>query len=164
MRISLIVALAENHVIGANNRLLWRLPAELQYFKKTTMGKPIIMGRKTHESIGRALPGRRNIVISRQVDFQAEGCDVVDSLDAALALVKDCEEVMIIGGAQIYQQALPLADRLYLTWVHHAFEGDTFFPAWSSEQWHEISREQRAADEQNPYDLTFNILERTEKR
>lgn len=164
MHISLIVALAENHVIGANNRLLWRLPAELQYFKKTTMGKPIIMGRKTHESIGRALPGRRNIVISRQADFQAEGCDVVDSLDAALALVKDCEEVMIIGGAQIYQQALPLADRLYLTWVHHAFEGDTFFPTWSSEQWREISREQRAADEQNPYDLTFTVLERTEKR
>lgn len=164
MHISLIVALAENHVIGANNRLLWRLPAELQYFKRTTIGKPIIMGRKTHESIGRALPGRRNIVISRQADFQAEGCDVVDSLDAALALVKDCEEVMIIGGAQIYQQALPLADRLYLTWVHHAFEGDTFFPAWSPEQWREISREQRAADEQNPYDLTFTVLERTEKR
>lgn len=164
MHISLIVALAENHVIGANNRLLWRLPAELQYFKKTTMGKPIIMGRKTHESIGRALPGRRNIVISRQADFQAEGCDVVDSLDAALALVKDCEEVMIIGGAQIYQQALPLADRLYLTWVHHSFEGDTFFPAWSSEQWREISHEQRVADEQNPYDLTFAVLERTEKR
>lgn len=164
MHISLIVALAENHVIGANNRLLWRLPAELQYFKKTTMGKPIIMGRKTHESIGRALPGRHNIVISRQADFQAEGCDVVDSLDAALALVKDCEEVMIIGGAQIYQQALPLADRLYLTWVHHHFEGDTFFPTWSPEQWREISREQRAADEQNPYDLTFTVLERTEKR
>jgi dihydrofolate reductase len=89
---------------------------------------------------------------------------VVDSLDAALALVKDCEEVMIIGGAQIYQQALPLADRLYLTWVHHHFEGDTFFPTWLPEQWHEISREQRAADEQNPYDLTFTILERTEKR
>lgn len=163
MRLSLIAALTPEHVIGAENRLLWRLPAELQYFKKTTMDKPIIMGRKTHESIGRALPGRRNIVISRRTDFQAEGCEVVNSLDAALDLVKDCDEAMVIGGAQIYQHALPLADRLYLTWVHHLFEGDTVFPSWSPSQWREISREERAADEQNPYDLTFTVLERTEK-
>lgn len=163
MHISLIVALASNHIIGAHNRLLWRLPAELQYFKKITMGKPIIMGRKTHESIGRALPGRRNIVISRNPTFKAEGCEVVHSLDAALALVKEEVEVMVIGGAQIYQQALPRAERLYVTWVHHVFDGDVYFPEWDAAQWREVSREERVADAENPYSLSFLILERTEK-
>ncbi len=160
MKLSLIVAMAAHRVIGAHNRLLWRLPAELQYFKQITMGKPIIMGRKTHESIGRALPGRRNIVISHNPEFQAAGCDVVTSLDAALQLVKDSCEVMIIGGAQIYQQALPRAQRLYLTEVEHEFTGDTFFPEWDVAQWREISRISRAADAENPYALNFVVLER----
>jgi len=160
MFLSLIAALTPNRVIGANNRLLWRLPAELQYFKKTTLGKPIIMGRKTHESIGRALPGRRNIIISRDKNFKAAECEVVHSLDDALALVKDNEEVMVIGGAQIYQQALPLAQRLYLTLVHHEFAGDVFFPEWHAAQWHEVSREERPLDAENIYDVSFIVLEK----
>ena len=161
MILSLIVAMTPNRVIGANNRLLWRLPAELQYFKKTTWGKPIIMGRKTHESIGRALPGRRNIIISHNPHFQAEGCEVVDSLAAALSLVQDCEEAIVIGGAQIYAQALPQAERLYLTWVHQEFEGDTYFPAWEGlADWRELSREERIADAENPYAVSFVVLER----
>lgn len=164
MDLSIIVALGANRVIGAKNRLLWHLPAELQYFKKTTMGKPIIMGRKTHESIGTALPGRRNIVISRNAAFQALGCEVVSSLDAALSLVKDSAEVMVIGGAQIYQQALPLAQRLYLTRIEGEFVGDTFFPAWLASEWREVSCEQRAADTDNAYAMTFLVLERTLKR
>jgi len=162
MLLSLIVAMTPHHVIGANNRLLWRLPAELQYFKKITMGKPIIMGRKTHESIGRALPGRRNIIISHNPTFQAEGCEVVDSLEKALALVQAEEEAMIIGGAQIYQQALPLAHRLYLTLVHHEFTGDTFFPEWETSEWRELSREERAADAENLYAVSFVVLERVD--
>lgn len=164
MRLSLIAALTPERVIGAHNRLLWHLPAELQYFKKTTMNKPIIMGRKTHESIGRALPGRRNIVISKNAAFQAAGCEIVRSLEAALKLVADSEEAMVIGGAQIYQQALPHVQRLYLTLVHHTFVGDVFFPEWVPSQWQELSREERAPDADNPYPLTFLILERTEKR
>jgi dihydrofolate reductase len=158
--ISLIAAMTPQRVIGANNRLLWRLPAELQYFKKITGSKPIIMGRKTHESIGRALPNRRNIVISRNPHFQAADCEVVESLDAALALVQDPDEVMIIGGAQIYQQALPLARRLYITLVAHECTGDAFFPQWQASEWRVISREERAADAENPYAMSFIVLER----
>jgi len=160
MLLSLIVAMTPNRVIGANNRLLWRLPAELQYFKKVTWGKPIIMGRKTHDSIGRALPGRRNIVVSHNPNFQAKDCEVVDSLEKALALVQDSEEAMVIGGAQIYRQALPLARRLYVTWVHHEFVGDTVFPEWVACEWQESYREERAADPENPYEMTFLVLDR----
>jgi len=164
MRLSLIAAMDENRLIGGNNKLLWHLPAELQYFKKITWGKPIIMGRKTHESIGRALPGRRNIIITHHADFNAQGCETADSLDSALALVKDNEEAMIIGGAQIYRQTLPLAQRLYITIVHHSFNGDVFFPDWKASEWIEVSREERVQDAENPYALTFLVLERTEKR
>lgn len=160
MHLSLIAAMTPDRVIGANNRLLWRLPAELQYFKKTTMGKPIIMGRKTHESIGRALPGRRNIIISRNPNFYAQDCEVVHSLEAALTLVKNEEEVMIIGGEQIYQQTLPKAQRLYLTLVHHEFNGDAIFPEWKAAEWREIYHEERDADENNPHAMSFKILER----
>lgn len=163
MLISLIVAMTPERVIGAENRLLWRLPAELQYFKKITWGKPILMGRKTHASIGRALPGRRNIVISRNPDFQATGCEVVSSLEAAFALVQEEAEVMVIGGAQIYQQALPYAQRLYLTRVHHSFAGDAFFPELQESEWRTISEEERAADAENPYAVRFMVLERVEK-
>ncbi len=135
--ISLIVAHDKNRVIGLNNKMPWHLPGDLQYFKEQTMGKPMIMGRKTFESIGRPLPGRRNIVITRNADYTAKGIEVVHSLEDALALVKDEPEIMIIGGEQIFREALPLADRLYVTEIHHTFEGDTYFPAY--EEWQRVS-------------------------
>lgn len=128
--ISLIVAHDKNHVIGYENDMPWHLPGDLQYFKEMTMGKPIIMGRKTFESIGRPLPGRRNIVITRNESYAAQGIETVPSLDTALALVKDVPEIMIIGGAQIFEQSLPLADKLYITLIDHEFKGDTFFPKY----------------------------------
>lgn len=135
--ISLIVAHDENRVIGYENGMPWHLPGELQYFKEMTMGKPIIMGRKTFESIGRPLPGRRNIVITRNGDYQAEGIEIVGSLQEAMTLVKDVPEIMIIGGAQIFEQAMSIADKLYITLINHTFNGDTYFPTY--EDWQEIS-------------------------
>ncbi|MBQ0138037.1 MAG: dihydrofolate reductase [Kurthia sp.] len=128
--ISLIVAHDKNHVIGLNNDMPWHLPGDLAYFKRMTMGKPIIMGRNTFESIGRALPGRRNIVITRNTNYTAEGAEVVHSLQEAINLVKDVEEIMIIGGQQIFTEALPLANRLYITEIDYEFEGDTYFPMY----------------------------------
>lgn len=128
--ISLIVAHDKNHVIGQNNKMPWHLPGDLAYFKKTTMGKPIIMGRNTFESIGRPLPGRRNIVITRNNAYAADGIEIVHSVEEALELVKDQEEIMVIGGQQIFTEVLPLADRLYITKIDFEFEGDTFFPAY----------------------------------
>lgn len=128
--ISLIVAHDKNHVIGLNNEMPWHLPGDLAYFKKVTMGKPIIMGRNTFESIGRPLPGRQNIVITRNKQYQAARTDVVHSLEAALELVKDEPEIMVIGGQQIFTEALPLAERLYITKIDHEFEGDTYFPTY----------------------------------
>ncbi len=153
--ISIIAALAQNQTIGINNRLPWHLPADLQHFKKLTLGKPIIMGRKTYESIGKPLPGRRNIVISRNPQFTAPGCEVVPSLEAALTLTDSVEEVMIIGGAQLIAETLPLADRLYLTLIHQDFEGDCFFPDWNPQQWQQINREDHPADAANPYAYSF---------
>lgn len=135
--ISLIVAHDENRVIGYQNDLPWYLPGDLKYFKEMTMGKPMIMGRKTYDSIGRPLPGRRNIVITRNEDFTAEGIEVVGSLEEALALVEGEEEVMIIGGAQIFEQSMAIADRLYITFIDHSFKGDTYFPSY--EDWKQIS-------------------------
>lgn len=135
--ISLIVAHDEKQVIGYQNELPWYLPGDLKYFKEMTMGKPMIMGRKTYESIGRPLPGRRNIVITRNENYAAEGIDVVGSLEEALALVKGVEEVMIIGGAQIFEQAMSIADRLYITLINHAFKGDTYFPTY--DDWNKTS-------------------------
>jgi dihydrofolate reductase len=160
MKIAIIVATDEQGVIGKDNDLPWRISADLQYFKKVTMGKPLIMGRNTHESIGRPLPGRRNIVVTSQTDYVAEGCEVVNSIEAALASCADDEEVMIMGGASIYQQTLPLADRLYLTQVHAKVEGDTWFPTWSPENWKAISEASYPADEKNEYDYSFKLLER----
>jgi dihydrofolate reductase len=126
--ISLIVAASTNNVIGAKGELPWRLSGDLKRFKAQTMGKPIVMGRLTYESIGRALPGRQNIVITRQADFEAEGCDVVQSVDAAIEAAGDAEEIMVIGGSHIYQAFLPVADRIYLTRVQADIDGDTFLP------------------------------------
>ncbi|MGB0733233.1 MAG: type 3 dihydrofolate reductase [Pontibacterium sp.] len=166
MRLALIVAQAENRVIGVNNALPWYLPEDLKYFKRVTMAKPIIMGRKTYESIGKPLPGRTNIVVSRSGDFAPEGVVVVNSLEAAieqaecLCEIQGIEEAMVIGGAQIYAQALPLAQRLYLTQVHAEVEGDAWFPAFEAEQWQEAGREDFAACEPNPYDYSFIVLDR----
>lgn len=126
--ISLIVAHDEQYVIGKDNAMPWHLPGDLQYFKEQTMGKPVIMGRKTFESIGRPLPGRRNIIITRNRDYVADGIETVGSLEEALALTADANEQMVIGGQQIFTEALPLADRLYITHIDTTFEGDTFFP------------------------------------
>lgn len=158
--LSMIVAHAEGRVIGKNNDMPWHLPADLAYFKKTTLGKPIIMGRKTFQSIGRALPGRKNIVISRDQSFQAQGVDVVSSVDAALALVNDCEEVMVIGGGAIYQHCLAAAQRLYITHIDATIDGDTFFPEYDLNVWQKMSSELRPSDDKNPYQLDFAIYEK----
>ena len=159
MSISLIVAVAEQGVIGQENALPWRLPGDLKRFKALTMGKPIIMGRKTFDSIGRPLPGRTNIVITRQSGLQLPGCVVVGSLSEALTAVH-ADEYMVIGGAEIYRQVLPLAQRVYLTQVHANISGDAFFPALEPTQWHETYREDVPADEQNQYAHSFITLER----
>lgn len=163
MKVALIVAMDEQGLIGKDNDLPWKISADLQYFRRTTMGKPIIMGRNTHESIGRPLPGRQNIVISSQQNYRAEGCDVVQSIDAALALCSDAEQVMVMGGASLYQQILPLADTLYLTRVHASLDGDTWFPEWSEQDWQLISSEDHQADENNEFDYSFQLYQRIRK-
>mgnify|MGYP002635809489 CR=1 FL=1 len=145
----------ENRLIGNNNALPWHLPADLAYFKKTTMNKPILMGRKTYESIGKPLPGRRNIIISRDSGYQAEGCDVTHSIQSALDLVKDQTEVMLIGGASLYEQTMELASCLYITEIHHQFEGDAWFPSINTENWRESWREDHPADDRNQYPYSF---------
>lgn len=165
MRLSIIVAAAENGVIGRNNALPWHLSEDLQHFKRLTLGKPILMGRKTFESIGRPLPGRTNIVISTNPDYQPDGVRVVGSLPDALALAESialidgAEELMVIGGAQIYAEALPRAQRLYLTRVHAEVEGDAFLPAIDWSQWRETARERHTAVPPNPYDYSFVVYE-----
>lgn len=156
----MIVATANNRIIGKDNDMPWHLPADLAYFKKTTLGKPIIMGRKTYESIGRPLPGRKNIVISRDVSYQAEGIETVTSVDAALALVNDVEEVMVIGGGAIYQHCLPAADRLYITHIEASIEGDTQFPFYDTRLWKKVSSEYYLADDKNEYNLDFCVYEK----
>jgi dihydrofolate reductase len=164
--LAVIVAAAENGVIGADNKLPWHLPEDLRYFKRITMGKPIVMGRKTFESIGRPLPGRTNIVISRNPGFSAEGIRVVASLEDALALAAEvaaaegAQEVMVIGGAQVYQRALEQAQRLYLTRVHATVEGNAYLPELVWENWVERSRERHPASAENPYDYSFIIYDR----
>ena len=164
--LSIIVAAANNGAIGKDNQLLWHLPEDLKYFKRITMGKPIIMGRKTFESIGRALPGRLNIVVTRQTDWQHEGVRAVNNIDEAMhmadaqAYIDGVDEVMMIGGAQLYEAALPIASRVYLTRVDATIEGDAFFPELDQQQWYEISRESFAASDANPYDYAFCVLER----
>ncbi len=154
-KISLVAAMAKNRVIGKDNQMPWHLPADLKHFKTVTMGKPVVMGRKTFESIGRPLPGRKNIVISRNAEFVAEGCDLVDSIDAALALVADVKEVMIIGGGFLYSQMIDKADKLYLTFIDLEVEGDTQFPAFEHLNLSEVNRSQHLADEKNPHNCEF---------
>ena len=160
MRVSLICAVSQNGVIGANNRLPWRLPADLKRFKRLTMGHPVIMGRKTFESIGKPLPGRTNILITRQEDFQAPGCRAAASLEEALELCGNDPEIFVIGGASVYSQALPFADRIYLTQIHHDFQGNTRLFPIDPAAWQETSREDFPADSQNPYSYSFLTYER----
>ena len=160
MKISIIVAMAQNRVIGRDNQLPWHLPADLRHFKATTMGKPIVMGRKTWESVGRPLPGRTNIVVTRDRDYTADGCVVVHTLDEALAAATGHDEVMVIGGAEFYRQVLPEATTLYLTLIHDAIEGDAFFPELDESEWHEVERQDFEPDEKNPHAYSFIRLER----
>ena len=153
--ISLIVAASENNVIGAQGDLPWRLSADLRRFKEITMGKPIVMGRKTYESIGRPLPGRRNIVLTRQSGYEAEGCDVVDSPEAAIEAAGDADEIMIIGGSHIYRAFLPRADRIYMTRVHADVDGDTWFPELPESDWIQKVMGEHAADDDNAHACTF---------
>ena len=160
VKLAIIVATDEQGLIGKDNDLPWKLSADLQYFRRVTMGKPLIMGRNTHESIGRALPGRKNIVVSKNTDYQAEGCCVVHSVDKAIEVCDGAEEVMVMGGASLYKQLLPQADRLYLTHVHASLEGDTWFPDWLKSEWHEVSREDHLADDKNDYAYSFIVYDR----
>lgn len=158
--VSIIVAMSENRVIGVDNELPWRLPADLQHFKATTMAKPVLMGRKTFESIGRALPGRRNIVVSRTPGYAAAGCETVGSVQDALRRVEAEPEIMVIGGASFYEQLLPQAHRVYLTLVHANIDGDARFPEMDLAQWREVSRTDHQADDRNPIAYSFLVYER----
>ena len=162
-KIAMIAAMAKNRIIGADNAMPWHLPADLKHFKSVTLGKPVVMGRKTYESIGKALPGRHNIVISRQIDYQLEDADVVTTIEEGLALAKtnDVEEIMIIGGGTLYDAMLPHADRLYLTFIDLDVEGDTRFPDYQTDfQWQSVSEESHSADEKNPHNYTFVCLDK----
>lgn len=159
--IAAVVAVAENNVIGKDNQLVWHLPADLRHFKQLTMGHPIIMGRKTYASIGKPLPGRTSIIITRQADYKAEGCIVVNSVKAAVAKAKELDEqACIIGGAEIYRQSMPYLDTIYITKIHHTFEGDTFFPKLEEADWQKVSEEHHEPDEKNKYSFSFIELRR----
>jgi dihydrofolate reductase len=160
MKLSIIVAASENNVIGVGNELPWRLPDDLRRFKALTMGKPVVMGRKTFASIGKPLPGRLNIVISHQQGMVIEGVVVVGSIEAALGAARPAEEVMVIGGAQIYRQALPRTTMIYMTRVHTQTAGDAYFPALAREDWREIDSELHPADDRHACAFTFLRLER----
>ena len=157
--LSIIVAVAENGVIGGDNTLLWHISEDLKHFKAITSGHAVIMGRKTYDSIGRPLPNRRNVVITRQ-DVLIEGVDIVHSLEEAIALFPNEEEVFIIGGAQIYAEAMPLADTFYITRVHQSYEGDTTYPEWSKVDWTLIESESMASGATYPHPFTFEIYKR----
>lgn len=160
MLISIIVAMDKNRVIGKDNDLPWRLSADLKHFKKITMGKPIIMGRKTYDSIGKPLPGRENIILTRDASFTAEGCTVMHSLNEIFEYCSAHEEIMIMGGATLYAVTLEQADKLYITQVHAEVEGDTWFPDFDITAWHETDRLDFNADDKNDYDYSFIVLER----
>lgn len=159
--LSMIVAHADNRIIGKDNDMPWHLPADLAYFKKTTLGKPVIMGRKTYDSIGRPLPGRQNIVISRDESLNIEGVEVVQSVEQALAVASGVDEIMVIGGGAIYAHCMPKADKLYITHIGAKIDGDTQFPDYDLEnEWQMLASETRQADEKNAYVLHFNVYQR----
>jgi dihydrofolate reductase len=164
--ITLVVAAGTNGVIGRDGDMPWHLPADLAHFKQVTLGKPVLMGRRTPESIGRPLPGRLNLVLSKNPAYRSEGCGTVGSLADALAVAarEGAAELMVIGGGGVYAEALPLADRILLTRVHVALQGDTYFPALDPDEWQEASRQERAADARNAFDLSFLELVRCPRR
>ena len=161
-KLSLIWAMDENRLIGSDNRLPWHLPADMQWFRRQTMGKPVLMGRKTFDSIGKPLPGRQNIIMTRQLGLTIDGCTVVHSLAEASDATGDAEEIMVIGGAEIYARLLPEASRLYMTMIHHGFEGDTWFPEFDESAWKQVHSEEHQPDEKNAWPYSFIILERKE--
>ena len=158
MIVSLVAAASDNNVIGKNNTLPWRLPADMKFFKNLTMGHTVIMGRKTFESMGKPLPGRKNVVITRNKEFKAEGCSIVSSIEDALNRCASENEVFIIGGAEIYRQSIKMADKIYLTRVHGYFDGDAFFPDIPADGWDETAHTDFAADEKNSYPYSFLIF------
>lgn len=162
MRLSLIAAMSENRVIARGREIPWRIPADMKYFKATTMGKPVIMGRKTFESLGKPLPGRPNIVMTKDKKFEIAGAEVVLDFRAALERARrfETDEIMVIGGGEIYELALPYADRIYLTEVHAKVDGDIFFPDLSTGDWKEVSRDRLAKEQEATFDCSFVILER----
>lgn len=162
MIISLIVAISSNNVIGKDNKLPWHLPEDLKYFKNITWAMPVVMGRKTFSSLGKPLAGRKNIVITRQPGWQAEGVTVVNSFEEAvsIAMNEEVKEIFIIGGAEIFKAAIPLVKRMYITRIHHDFEGDIFFPDFSREEWKRVSVRDCLPDEKNRYAYSFEIWER----
>jgi len=160
MQLSIVCALAKNGVIGQNNRLPWHLPKELAYFKQLTQGKAVLMGRRTFESIGKPLVNRRNIVLSTQPELVVSGCEVYPSFDEALTAMAHEAELMVIGGATLFEQALPMADRLYLTWVDCDVAGDIYFPAWEPRDWRLVSQQDFAADVKNLYAFSAILYER----
>lgn len=162
--ISLIWAMSENRVIGSDNQLPWHLPADLQYFKRTTSGHPVVLGRKNYQSIGKPLPNRTNIILTHTRDFDAPGCKVVHSTTEALTAAGHETEIFIIGGTEIYREFLPLAQKLYITEIHANIAGNTTFPEYSNEDWQEISREHHDADDRNPYSYSFVVCQRVANR
>ncbi|WP_240904773.1 dihydrofolate reductase [Sphingobacterium sp. SGR-19] len=160
LKITLIVAAAENNAIGKNNQMLWHLPDDFKYFKQHTLDHSVVMGRKTYESIGKPLPQRRNIVLTRDLNWSADNVDVANSLDEVLTYCRDEREIFIIGGAKIYQQALPLAQKVLLTRVHTTLNGDAYFPELPQSAWKKVSEERHVQDERHVYDFTFEVWER----
>jgi len=158
--ITIIAAVAKNNALGKDNKLIWHLPADLKRFKKVTANHHVIMGRKTFESLGKPLPNRTNIIVTRNTNFSAENCIVVNSLQQALKSVKNDESPFILGGAEIYKQAIKIADKLDITFVHHQFEADVFFPEIDKSIWKEVSRNEFKADEKNKYNYSFVTFER----
>lgn len=163
MRVSVIAAMAQNRVIGINNTLPWRLPEDLKHFKALTMGHHIVMGRKTYESIGKPLPGRTTVIVTRSPDYAIPGCLVAHSVEAALAACQDDDEIFFVGGAELYRQVLPRADRLYLTEIQRPFEGDARFPEFSADQWREKGRDRRKVDEPDGLEYHFVVYDRVQQ-
>ena len=162
MRISLIVAMDRKQLIGRGNALPWRIPEDLRRFRSLTMGKPMVMGRLTHESIGRVLPGRRNLVVSTNPDYTAAGCETYPNLDAAFAACPGDAEVMVIGGATLYAAAMPVADRMYVTWIDDEFRGDTYFPPFAPGSW-ELSERVPGKDIESPWRYEFRVYDRADR-
>tara|TARA_B100000953_G_scaffold240756_1_gene202415 strand:+ start:4417 stop:4902 length:486 start_codon:yes stop_codon:yes gene_type:complete len=160
MQLSIIVAMDKNRVIGKDGTLPWHISSDLKNFKKITMGKPILMGRKTHESIARPLPGRENIILTKNQNYFSEGCVVKNNLDEVFSHCEKVTELMVMGGATLYEQTLDKAEKLYVTEVRASIDGDTFFPEYDPDQWTEIAKDSFKADENNEYDYSFTVLER----